>query len=601
MLEDHFQRLLKLVKEVVMKPKLFLVAAALITISVFPSENTERPQPRLSIGLPLTKPAVWERAEFVISGVPEMGNPFDAERIALDLEVSHPSGKVTRTPGFYMREFDRKLEGNREILTPKGQGQWRIRWLPMEPGVHRLTVMAKAGGRIVDRAETAIEVVPSRNRGVARVEPKNRRYFRLDDGTPLFLNGLCACWHGSRGTYDYDDWLAAYQKVGINYIRLWMWPIAFGIEWDKNDRMNYRMDTAWQLDYVLAEAERRGVFVMLCLDYHGIFEVKPDYWGGNNYWPRHPYNIANGGPCKTQNDFFTNEEAKRLYANRLRYIVARWSAFPNVLAWEFFNEIDNEYAYLKHEDVVAWHRDMGNKLRAMDPVRHMISSSFTGGSERPGLFDLDEMDFSQYHSYNEKYPARMTAEKTARFFEKYKKPFFVSEYGTDWRGWKPDTDPHFRALHQAIWSGAFTGAAGTGMTWWWESIHAANLYRHWSALAAFIKGTGIGRAEMHPAEFRDVQGQVHVFGVSAPDEALVWILDKAYDWPEGATVPDPVPVIGAKVTLTAVDGGEWSVEWWNTLTGEKLLSQKLAASSGTIVLEAPSFKADVAARLRKNR
>ena len=48
---------------------------------------------------------------------------------------------------------------------------------------------------------------------------------------------------------------------------------------------------------MLAEAERRGIYVMLCLDYHGMFEVKPDYWGGNNFWPRHPYNAANGGPC----------------------------------------------------------------------------------------------------------------------------------------------------------------------------------------------------------------------------------------------------------------------------------------------------------------
>jgi hypothetical protein len=89
------------------------------------------------------------------------------------------------------------------------------------------------------------------------------RYFRFDDGTPLFLNGLCACWHGSRGTFDYDDWLAAYQKAGMDYLRIWMWPIAFGIEWDKDHRLQYRLDAAWTLDRVLAEAERRGVFVML--------------------------------------------------------------------------------------------------------------------------------------------------------------------------------------------------------------------------------------------------------------------------------------------------------------------------------------------------
>ena len=149
--------------------------------------------------------------------------------------------------------------------------------------------------------------------------------------------------------------------------------------------------------------------------------------------------------------------------------------------------------------MIAWHREMGRLLRSLDPCRHLITSSFTGGSERPDLFALPEMDFAQYHSYNQKHPAQMTAEKTAKFFEKYRKPFFVSEYGTDWKGWKPDTDPHFRALHQAIWSGAFTGAVGTGMTWWWESIHTGNLYQHWSSLSRFLEGTGVGRADLRPA------------------------------------------------------------------------------------------------------
>ena len=100
------------------------------------------------------------------------------------------------------------------------------------------------------------------------------------------------------------DWLESCQKAGINYIRIWMWPQAFGLEWDREDKLHYRMDNAWRLDRVLAEAERRGIFVMLCFDYHGIFEVKPDFWGGNNFWTRHLYNATNGGPCAVQNDFF---------------------------------------------------------------------------------------------------------------------------------------------------------------------------------------------------------------------------------------------------------------------------------------------------------
>jgi hypothetical protein len=553
----------------------------------------------LGLNLSAEKPEVFERVEISVAGVPASPNPFDPEQIALDLEVTPPSGRTLRVPGYFHQDYDRRLDGKREVLATKGEGIWRIRWLPLEPGRHTLVVAAAVAGKVVARGEAGVEVAPGARHGLACVEPDGKRYFRLDDGTPLFLNGLCSCWHGSRGTYDYDDWLAAYEKAGINYIRIWMWHHAFGIEWDKGDKLQYRLDNAWRLDRVLAEAERRGVFVMLCFDYHGVFEVKPDYWGGNNFWTRHPYNAANGGPCQTQNDFFTNDQAKELYAKRLRYMVARWSAFPNILAWEFFNEIDNEYAYLKHEDVVAWHGQMGRTLRSLDPFKHLISSSFTGGSERPDLFALPEMDFAQYHSYNEKHPAQMTAEKTSRFFERYRKPFFVSEYGTDWRGWKPDTDPHFHALHQAVWSGAFTGAAGTGMTWWWESIHTADLYSHWSALSSFLKGTGMARGDLRPAGFADVSESVKPFGVAAADEAFVWLLDRAYDWPQGAMEANPSSANGVKATLTGVSDGVWSVEWWDTLAGKRLSTDEATASGGSLQLTPPAFQVDIAAHIKK--
>jgi len=256
---------------------------------------------------------------------------------------------------------------------------------------------------------------------------------------------------------------------------------------------------------------------------------------------------------------------------------------------------------VKHQDVVAWHRDMGRHLRSIDPYRHLISSSFTGGSERPDLFALPEMDFAQYHSYNEKHPAQMTARKTGRFFEKYRKPFFVSEYGTDWKGWKPDTDPHFRALHQAIWSGAFTGAAGTGMTWWWESVHANNLYEHWAALSAFLQGSGAARADLRSARFDKIEGPVTPYGMAARDHALVWLLDRGCDWPEGATNANPPSVSGVTVTLAGLDDGAWTVEWWDTLAGKCVATQTLTATAGSLQLAPPAFQADIAAKLRKNR
>src|SRR5205807_5906657 len=155
----------------------------------------------------------------------------------------------------------------------------------------------------------------------------------------------------------------------------------------------------------LSLAEQRGIYLLLCLDYHGMFEIVPDYWGGNNFWPSNPYNITNGGPCINQNAFFTNSTAQRLYQKRLRYLVARYGASPNLLAWEFFNEIDNVYTYLNANDVAAWHNLMGGWIHTNDPFGHLATTSLTGSSDCPELWTVPQLDFAAYHSYAEAGPA----------------------------------------------------------------------------------------------------------------------------------------------------------------------------------------------------
>ena len=208
------------------------------------------------------------------------------------------------------------------------------------------------------------------------------------------------------------------------------------------------------------------------------------------------------------------------------------------------------------------------------------------------------MDFSQYHSYNEKHPADMLASKTARFMKKYNKPFFVSEYGTDWRGWKPEGDPYLRALHQAVWSGAFSGSAGTAMSWWWERIHAEKLHPHWSALAAVLRGTGIATPAMKPAAFKAGSvKKVKAYGVASEREALVWLLDPAFNWPEGAMVEAPPSLEGAEVVLDGLEDGAYSVEWRETMSGTVAATHSGEVQGGSLRLTPPPFKVDTAARV----
>jgi hypothetical protein len=328
------------------------------------------------------------------------------------------------------------------------------------------------------------------------------QYFETGDGKPLRILGENVCWPGSRGTYDYELWFPAMQAAGENYARLWMCPWAFGIETDPDSLVRYRQDRAFQLDYVFGLAEQTGVYLLLCLDYHGMWEVTPDYWGGNNYWPANPYNSANGGPCINQNAFFTNATARTTYQKRLRYLVARYGYSPNLLGWQFFNEIDNVYSYLKPADVASWHGVMGAWLKANDSYSHLVTTSLTGNSERPEIWQVPQLDFATYHSYGEPQPANRLSAVAQSFLQRYRKPMIIDEFGSDWRGWNRENDPFLRGFRQGLWGGALGGSAGASVSWWWENIHNENLYGIYSAMDRILGRTGWGSGTWTNIGFR---------------------------------------------------------------------------------------------------
>jgi hypothetical protein len=218
-------------------------------------------------------------------------------------------------------------------------------------------------------------------------------------------------------------------------------------------------------------------------------------WGGsNNFWLRsNPYARENGGPCISPNGFFTDAKARALYQKRLRYLIARYGGSPQLLAWQFFNEIDNAYiprSDLVHADVVAWHRDMARWLRAHDPYQHLITSSLTGGSDRPELWQLPEMEFSMYHSYWDPAPARKNATLAEDFFQRYQKPAMIGEFGVSGANWARPADPHLRGFRQGLWGGALGGSVGTSMTWWWEDVHADRVYPLYASLQQILTHAG---------------------------------------------------------------------------------------------------------------
>jgi len=455
---------------------------------------------------PLAEPRLWTPVEFRLDHAPVAASNFDPDQIAINAVITTPSGTQMIVPAFWFQDFARSYTDTGEKLTPTGEPGWRLRYTPTEEGTYHVEIVAIRPGEsraaLTKSTFTVSGPLPAGQHGWVRVGV-DRRYFQTSDGRPLRLIGANMCWPEKDGTLDYEIWFKKLHDAGGNCARLWMAPWWAAIEQDPDSLTRYRQDASWQLDRVFAAAEREGIYLILSMDFHGIFQSDNPAWGGSgNYWPKNPYNIVNGGPCRNPNDFFTDAMARAIYTKRLRYLIARYGASPRLLAWQFFNEIDNvfEPRGLRESDVAAWHADMGRWLKAHDPYGHLISTSLTGGSDREMIWKIPEMDFAVYHSYGESAPARSIAKLAEDFRRRYAKPVVIGEYGVDSRGWAHDSDPHLRGLRQALWGGTLGGAAGTPLPWWWVEMDRDNVYPIYAALSAVLRRGEWNAGDWRPAD-----------------------------------------------------------------------------------------------------
>ena len=499
---------------------------------------------------PINAPQLWQLSEFRVENGPAAGNAFDPEAIRIDATVTTPSGRSAVVPAFWYQEFTRALVKGSEVLTPAGAAEWRIRYTPAEPGDHLLSLAIKTNGGPMEEPEKIHFTVPAAALTAQHGWVRNAHdgYFETSDGKPLHLVGENVCWAEQGGTFDYDAWFASLEKSGQNFARLWLAPWFLGIEHVPISLTHYKLDSAWQLDRIFQLAEQHGIYLMLCFDHHGMFQTDNQNWGStNNFWKTNPYNQNFGGPCLNPNDFFTNPIARAIYQKRLRYLIGRYGYSSRLLAWQFFNEIDNVYApnqSLNGADVAAWHGVMGTWLHANDPYHHLVTTSLTGGSDRPELWSMAEMDFSVYHSYGDPAPGRWIAAVAADYLKRYGKPVMIGEFGVSSQGWAIKTDPHLRGFRQALWSGALSSSVGSAMSWWWQDLHAENVYPLYQAMTQILRTAGWQDGVWTPIAFAgsripptDVESENGVEGVFSATLALSTYRRAPISWEVGVADP----------------------------------------------------------------
>ncbi len=563
-----------------------------------------------------------ERAEIALTADPGAANPFDPNSIALDATVTLPSGKELRVPGFWFQDYKRSLKNpdakdseRVEVLEGVGKPEWRVRFSSGEIGAHRVVLELKDAAGLRKSAPLDVTVSKGERRGMIHASPRNPLYLEDSAGHEFFPIGQNLCMSPEReGTYFYERMLPKLAANGGNYVRLWQEYMVqgdlkkepspgngsncgFPLETVMTGIGKYDLECAWKLDTVSDLCDKNGIYWQLTFEMCVWWNRKMPH-----RWKRNKYNAENGGPVTVPLDYLTKPECHDLAAKRHRYSVARWGWSPNLVAWEMWNEVDNLDGFTSDANA-AWHKDLCGRLRALDPYKHLITTSWRDAK----MFALPEVDLVQAHQYwpIEMDVAQYTLQDSDHLMRPYGKPFFFGEQGMNKQF---ELDPDGKEFHDALWSSSLSGAAGAGMHWHWNDyIEKYDLYKHYSALSKFVHGADFPGHEWklmklsHPSQ----PVSLNVYGLATTDRALVWIHDPlAFRVIKGKSERGPAQKEAA-VNVTGLDEGNYKIEFRSTTTGEIVGTDSqpvhpLRHFGYGIELKPPEFWGDVAARIIRN-
>jgi len=556
---------------------------------------------------------LFERCEVTVKVEGDIRNPYDPDEVTLEATFRPFRGDPVTVQGFYYQPFKRRVEGTREVIQTAGSPVWKIRFTPRRLGLWSYEVRLITPKGRQSLPPKPFVVVPSWHRGFVQLN-RQTGSFVFDSGAPFIPVGENLCWGPSvQPLLAYDQWFRDLARRHANYIRVWMAPWSFRLETTETGVGRYDQLRAWQLDYLLERSEQRGLYWQLCLLNHGSFSRTQD-----PDWDHNPYNEELGGMCRLPNDFLTDPRAKAMCQRLLRYLVSRWGSSPQLTMWELFNEAD--YGEFRTEDLTGWIDEMSRFLRTIDVNQRPITTSFHQQSPAE-VWRLPTIDVIQLHLYDQRdFAEALGGPMIATLKQTFGKPVFIGEFG-----WTEDVvrkiDDLGIHLHEGLWSSLMGGAYGGALVWFWDSyVHPRGLERHFLAMESFWRGERVEQ-QTKRVEVSLSDRRLAGWGIGNSERVHLWIRNRAHNLGEycvyrcelakarlararGQPVTlvtyAPRPVRGATVTVRGLDQeGRYRVEWWDTYRGRVMVRSATRVQQGTLTLEVPAVRFDVAAKLTR--
>jgi hypothetical protein len=458
---------------------------------------------------------------------------------------------------------------------------------------------------------SATLTVHAQNRYI-RVSTTNPSYFSYSDGTtyiPVGINMINPSGKSEENPEtafaEIEEWMKNLSANGGNYIRVWLSQSFWDVE--KERAGQYDEQKAKRIDRFMAMARKYHLHIKLTLEHFRslTMEENPQSWA-----TKPAYHTSHGGPLDSIGQYLSTAAGRQLFLNKVKYYQQRYGSDTLFFGWELWNEM-NAVKGPEDSTFYDWNEQMLKAVKQSFPENLVMQSlgSFDGDYARPvyqKIMSMPGNEVAQVHRYLDlgarfevcHAPMDVICSSAIKDLQAFhlRKPVILAETGA--------VEPHHAGpskyypkdtagilLHDILFAPFFTGAAGAGMSWHWESyVHKNNLWYHFGRFNEAIKGVD-PVAESFVPSFQE-SDRLRIYTLKGKRTSLIWIRDKNNNWKTELDQGVPPSVVhDAVIKLPAARAKMISVydPWENKWTSVK--SQK-----GKIIL--PHFKRSLVVRVQ---
>jgi len=566
--------------------------------------------------------ACYEKFEVTFDLPDRYANPFDPEEISVTATIETPGGKTVTIDGFHMRDYYRTVTPTGEEILPQGPPHWKIRYAPPRAGTYCYTLQVRDACGTATWGPGVFVAQPPRQPGYIRVSKNDSRYFEFDNGDffhPIGHNirspsdsvmNSAFPWvkRWTEGTSAYARHFSTMREHGENISEVWMASWSLGLEWSPVWRGyhgigQYNLMNAWEMDRVIDEADRNGLYLNVVIHNHGKFSTMVD-----NEWIYNPFNKKLGGYLEKPDEYFTDPRAQKSFRQLMRYIIARWGYSTRVFAWELWSELNisgSTREFYRTPECVNWHRMATATVGEFDPNHHLITTHYcpdysAQNMDITALPGITHASVDAYHNEPRTLKILDLLAATAQFNNPSGKPVMITEFGG---ASSAQGLVHLEnSLHAGLWASTSIPIAGTPLFWWWGLVEEENYYPEYLAISRFMKGEDRRDRTLLPCNpvlsKPDIPNvRVQAFSLNNGTRAQGWIYDAlAFDTADS----DAHPAISNLITrLENMSNGLYRVEFWETSGGTLTKTRDVEVRAGTLSVTVPPFSRDIAFKVRK--